>query len=389
MRLDSAFLDSQSLLGDPPADELIAELVERQAISSAIPIIHDIVHSGGTSHPELDLAWRALVKSEDIGPIDWGKVERAEQLFRVWGPQICLSLCAGSLAGGYAAFRVAHLLHGVSRLESDPGRRVFETTQMVFDVLSGEGLRPQGRGLETVNRVRLMHAAVRRLLLEYSQQHQMVDIYSPLGHLVWHRGWGVPINQELMIETIMTFSVQVIQCLHRLGARLKRSDQWAYVYTWLVVARLMGVQPQLIPENLDEALALWEKTKERQFQASQAGAELEATLLAALTSLVPGRGLRYLPRALVWWLNGQEAAEMVGLPPLRLHERLGFFWWLAGERAVASLEVHSGFARRHLGSASMTMVRRLQDRELAHQRPQFSIPQSLAGEWGITSVGGG
>jgi hypothetical protein len=37
----------------------------------------------------------------------------------------------------------------------------------------------------------------------------------------------------------------------------------------------------------------------------------------------------------------------------------------------------------------MTMVRRLQDRELAHQRPQFSIPQSLAGEWGITSVGGG
>ena len=383
MNLDGDFLDKQRMIADPPADALIAEVVAADASATTLELIRQVVRTGGVAHPKLAENWRVLCDTEELGELDWEAIERAEAVFRRWGPQIVVSLCFGSLAGGYAATHIAHMLLGVSRLESDPRRRVFETAQLLFDVLGPGGLKPGGRGRQTAERVRLMHASVRHLISEYTASQEGLELRAPNGDLVWDLSWGAPINQEIMAGTMLTLSVQVLDCLATQGARLSPADQWAYVYTWFVVARLMGVGHDLVPETLEDARRFWDVTKERQFRASPAAAELEQHLLDAMEGLIPGRGLRYVPRAIVWWLNDPEVARMVGVQPLRWHERIGFGFWKGAERAVAWLEVRNAFVRRRLGSAGMRAIQRLDGREMGHDRPPFSIPATLAGEWNL------
>jgi len=57
------------------------------------------------------------------------------------------------------------VLFETGELYQRPNRRVFETLQMVVDVMSPGGLAAEGRGSLTALKVRLMHAAVRKLLL--------------------------------------------------------------------------------------------------------------------------------------------------------------------------------------------------------------------------------
>ncbi|MBI5949868.1 MAG: DUF2236 domain-containing protein [Chloroflexi bacterium] len=399
MELDGKFLDSRREVPDPPADALIASVFEADPSATSLDLIRELVRTGATSHPELQPRWQAFCDSEDIGPVDWDKVERAEAVFRRWGPQIVVSLCFGSLAGGYAATHIAHLLLGVSRLESDPKRRVFETAQLLFDVLGPGGLKPGGKGRETSERVRLMHAGVRHLLQQTPRSGPgQNEVRTPNGDLAWDLSWGVPINQELMAGTILTMSAQVLECLATQGVRLSPEDQWAYVYAWFVVGRLMGVQPELVPGSLDEARRFWRVTKERQFAESAAAAEIEQHLLDAMAGLVPLRTMRFIPRAMVIWLNGPEVARMVGLAPLRWHERLRFAGWRLLERTVSWIEVRNRFVRRRLGSTGTKMVQRLDERELretaadgrpaaGQPREPFSIPAELAGEWALASAG--
>lgn len=389
MRLDRDFLDGQRGVSDPQADALVAAVFEADPGATSLELIIDLVRTGNSAHSELQTRWQAFCLSQDIGQVDWEAVARAENVFRRWGPQIVLSLCFGSLAGGYAATHIAHMLLGVSRLESDPQRRVFETAQMLFDVLGPGGLSSGGKGRMTCERVRLMHAGVRHLL-EYHPRSGPGgnEIRTPNGDLAWDFSWGKPVNQELMAGTILTMSAQVLECLNTQGVRLSEEDQWAYVYTWFVVGRLIGVQPQLVPRTLEEARQFWQVTKERQFDYSAEAAEIEQHLLDATASLIPMRGLRFIPRALVWWLNGPEVARMVGLAPLRWHERVGFTGWLAAERAVSWLEVRNRFVRRRLGSAGTKSIQRLHGRKMGHERAPFSVPRDLAGEFGVSPAGG-
>jgi hypothetical protein len=389
MQFDTDFLDAQSKVKDPPADDLVASLFEADLAAKSLDLIAQIVQTGSSTHTDFQVRWRAFCESEDVGPIDWETIARAERVFRQWGPQITLSLLFGSLAGGYAASHLAHLLLGVSRLESDPRRRVFETAQLLFDVLGPDGLKPGGRGRKTSERVRLMHAGVRHLMQEHAATQPGHEFRTPNGDLAWDHRWGAFINQELMAGTILTMSVQLLECLAKQGVRLSSEDQWAYVYTWFVAGQLMGVQPQLVPSTLDEARQFWEMTKERQFAYSPPGAELERHLLGAMARLIPLRGLRFIPRAMVWWLNGPEVARMVGLKPLSWNERLGFKAWLVAERSVSWLEVRNRFIRRWLGSAGIKSIQRLDGREMGHQREPFSIPAALAGEWKLPSHGRG
>jgi hypothetical protein len=81
-------------------------------------------------------------------------------------------------------------------------------------------------------RVRLIHAQVRRLLLESGQ---------------WNAdAWGAPINQCHMAGTNLMFSVGVLDGLSRLGYRFDRLEREAVVHLWRYVGYLLGVDPELL-----------------------------------------------------------------------------------------------------------------------------------------------
>jgi len=77
-------------------------------------------------------------------------------------------------------------------------RRIAETAFFLMEVMSKDGLvAPNGRGLQAIRRVRLIHAAVRKFI--------------PPNR--WDDAWGKPLNQEDLTVTLMTFSITMIDAM--------------------------------------------------------------------------------------------------------------------------------------------------------------------------------
>src|SRR5262249_36156671 len=150
--------------------------------------------------------------------------------------EILMVLGFYGLPADYAAKKGVKVLHRTAQLTRRPVRRVFETTQMVVDVMAEGGLGSEGRGVRSAQKVRLMHAAVRHLLTH--------DPATP-----WDASLGLPINQEDLAGTLMTFAYVVLDGLARLGIALASDDREAYVHCWQAIGRIMGVREELIPAD--------------------------------------------------------------------------------------------------------------------------------------------
>ena len=111
-------------------------------------------------------------------------------------------------------------------------QRLKDTTRYVFAVSQPDGLSRFSDGFAMTVRVRLIHAQVRRLLLESGQWRS--------------EAWGAPINQCHMAGTNLMFSVGVLDGLTRLGYRFKRVEREALIHLWRYAGYLLGVEHGLL-----------------------------------------------------------------------------------------------------------------------------------------------
>jgi hypothetical protein len=111
-------------------------------------------------------------------------------------------------------------------------QRLKDTTRYVFAVCQPDGLTRFSDGFAMTVRVRLIHAQVRRLLLESGQWRS--------------EAWGSPINQCHMAGTNLMFSVGVLDGLTRLGYRFKRVEREALIHLWRYAGYLLGVEHELL-----------------------------------------------------------------------------------------------------------------------------------------------
>jgi hypothetical protein len=98
--------------------------------------------------------------------LDDARLQRAHEVFLRAGLLGGISLGLCSLVHGYAAPAGNKPLAFSGRLKERADRRLAETGRFVTDVTEPGGVRPGARGWRSVLRVRLMHAQVRRLLLD-------------------------------------------------------------------------------------------------------------------------------------------------------------------------------------------------------------------------------
>jgi hypothetical protein len=111
-------------------------------------------------------------------------------------------------------------------------QRLKDTARYVFAVCQPNGLSRFSEGFAMTVRVRLIHAQVRRLLLESGQWRSET--------------WGAPINQCHMAGTNLMFSVGVLDGLTRLGYRFERVEREALVHLWRYAGYLLGVEHELL-----------------------------------------------------------------------------------------------------------------------------------------------
>jgi hypothetical protein len=378
MRLDDDFLDACRAESDPEADALAERIfasVAQPADDAAAParrMLRAFVESGSVPDAWSPPFVREFLAAPLPRPLVPGPVvRRGEQLFATHGPGILAALGTYSLPAAYAANAGVQVLAQTGFLESHPTRRLVETAQMVVDVMRPGGLAPGGPGVQAARKVRLMHAAIRRLILSRTEPR-------------WNTAaLGVPINQEDLAGTLATFAWLPLDALSRMGVRVPNEDRDAYVAAWGVVGRLVGLREELVPEGAAQAEELSARIQARQVKPevpNPDGRELLRALLAMMEEKVPVRALRFGPASLMRLFLPGAVADSLGVPRR-------FFADLAVRAAARLVGVVNDVAdakpleRRFFGHLNLAIIQAVLDHERGGKRPAFDLPLSLRGTW--------
>lgn len=377
-RFDDEFLDGLRQVGDPPADEVVAacfadmegaepsRLVRRLVVSPAAP--------AAPSDPGADARVTAFLSSEPPFPqwADPALVAAGQERFARWGSHVFTALYAAALPSAYACWRGVPVLGRTARLVTDAKRRLNETAQFHLDVMAPGGMDPGGRGIKDLLHVRLMHAAVRWMILH--------DPVTP-----WDPALGAPINQEDLLETLLTFTEIVFEVFDRTGIVYTAEDADAYLHVWSLAGHMLGIRPDLLPLTRADTTTLMPHVRRRQFGPSDDGRMLTAALLDQGRRVAPP-GLKGLPAATVRFYVGDATADLLGVPAAGWTRAL--FAPLASITRVLSAErAHRRLLTRFSDRAGFAMLQLAVRSERSSGRPPFAIPTELADRWGVTATG--
>jgi ER-bound oxygenase mpaB/B'/Rubber oxygenase, catalytic domain len=268
-------LDELRRAGDPSADAVIGELAHTQQIRAVSRILRHLVDNDQPIPAELPPSIaRWLEQTAELPSwVERDRFERGCRLVVEHGPQVCVVLATASLVYCYAGYPGVNVLTFGRRLDHDAVRRVGETAQFVLEVMAPGSLDAGGRGVRKIQKVRLLHAAI-RYLVTTSRRWDLA-------------GDGVPICQEDLAGTLMSFSSIVVDTLHKLGVRVDEDEAEDYYYRWRVIGQMLGINPAAIPIDLAAARELTDLIAQRNHRRSEEGIEMAGGRSASFSIPVP------------------------------------------------------------------------------------------------------
>ena len=190
-------------------------------------------------------------------------------------------------------------------------RRLLETLQHFMEVVEDiDSIKPGGKGNISSIRVRLLHASVRRRLMQLEQEKP--------GYFDMEK-WGVPINDLHTIGTIAVYSVAIVfVALPRQGIYLSEQQTTDYFALWRYVGYLLGTPTDWMASP-ERAKVLWESIAVSEVAPSANSRILANNILTAEARVPPLHMPRELLAAHAYRLNGDELAGALGIekPSLR------------------------------------------------------------------------
>lgn len=306
-------LDSLRCVADPLADLAIAELGrggQARLVSALVPRLVAVPAPSPGGLPTGIEAWL----QEHAKLPAWADRERLNRASALWvkrGVTMAMILGTASLAECYAASRGIRAITFSNRLADDTLRRLRETVLWVNLLMLPGGLTIGEEGIRAVYKVRLMHAAIRWLIAQSGR---------------WENArLGLPLCQEDMAGTLMTFAYTVPRSLRRLGVPLSDEEAADYLYFWSVVGEMLGVRPELVPQNMAQARVLTAHIFRRQHAATPEGQAMTRAMLTTYSRLLPGGLLRGFFPAFIRYLSGNEIADLLGVPASRRTNAIRYY----------------------------------------------------------------
>lgn len=377
-RWTTAYLDSMRHQGDPLADGCLAALRQEQAIEHSSTLFKWLADNQDTLPADAPPAFRDFLAATHQLPAhaDKERLKRGEEIFMTHAFPIALVLLAKSLPAGYAAPNLTKILCLSGDLEQHPYKRTLGVLQMLVNVASVGGFEANGGAMITAQKLRLLHAGVRQIV-----RRRLPD---------YEATYGVPVNQEDMLATLMGFSYLVIEGLRQLPASLSTREEDDLFYLWQLFAYLMGIHPEAIPRDIADAAAFYTAYAERHYVAAQdnpEGVKLAAADLRMMQQMLPRTlrclGFSVIPRIYTVDLLGHAGCARVGIKAVfghtllkRLLRCLPVFWmrgWQAGDdvnrplhETLSRLVFQGMINRQYGGEVTFLIPRRLADlRQLA------------------------
>ena len=219
--------------GDRLADEVVHDY--QHASTETRNLLAQGMSQGETSISHApDSFRRILLESEHAASqVSAEDLALASEPYLLMGPLwISVSLGPGSLVRTYSDPGIAAVLMSTGNL-SDPGaaRRLLETQIWNLRILRSGGLIPGGQGFIQTLQVRLLHARVRKTLMD--------------------RGWTangsqVPINQAQMIRTWLDFTLVGFRALQKMGFEFSAEEQRPIYLMWRLIGVLLGIDKRIL-----------------------------------------------------------------------------------------------------------------------------------------------
>lgn len=318
---DDGFLDGLRRQGDSLADSAVQRLIRERDVSEVNRLFPLMRSDNQPLPPDLPPQFREFLEqtSELPAGVDLERVRRGEAVFMRHAFTAALVLLSKSLPEGYQAPCLTEILMISRDLARSPYDRLLGVLQMLVRVCSVHGFSTGGEVVITAQKMRLLHAGVRTLAYRRKPEYE--------------QRYGVPVNHEDMLATLMAFSYLLIEGLQRLEIGFTDEEAEDLYYLWQVFARLVGIHPAddpdstaYIPRNVAEAAEFYAAYSRRHYvEAAQnpGGVILARDNLEMLQSLIPGPlaalGLHAMPQIYMWDLMGPEACGRLGISPVPDH----------------------------------------------------------------------
>jgi hypothetical protein len=364
------FLNQARMKGDPLADQALSDMMNRW------PKLEELSETDSQAHESIrqNMRWaHAIVEllkpvrtNRDLSvPLpeetvdrkvrqglqhflsvcrdlpDWadlGKIKRAEKLFQDSGVLSCVLFFCSSLPEVYVIPDISTVLHATGNLERITDQRIRSTAIMILTVLLPGGLSDdEGGGRPQVLKARLIHSVIRNLVLRgnpahvvaHANEHESAPLVDAIlmSHpprnmleMTLTHGWdpfssGVPINQEELAYTLLTFSFVYLRSLRRLGLRFSKSDEEAYLHFWNIVGHVIGLESNLMVSTMKEGKMLFQKLQARA-RAIPLREDPRANLGQALINLIEKsirfRSLKPMASLITEYLTSPETAKDLG-----------------------------------------------------------------------------
>ncbi|MBB5955819.1 hypothetical protein FHS29_002400 [Saccharothrix tamanrassetensis] len=353
-------------MGDPVAERVVAELVAEGRLGEVNRLLREW-RSNDQALPEgLPAPLREFLEQARGAVPDWAdqtRLRRVREFFQDDGIHIGASLALGSMALAYAVPLGAKMMSLTHRLKY-PERRMANTAQFVFDLMSPDPFGPDSRFVVSAVKVRLIHATIRHHLRASGSWDEERD--------------KVPASQEHLLIVWLALSVQVIDFLGRLRVTVTDEEAEDYLHTWRVAGTFLGISPDAMPDTTAQARQVLADALARGGGPSPEGVELTGHLLDLYADAVPGRLFDGIVPAYLRHLVGKDIAGWLEVPRSWFWQAaLGGYLSLVGLLEKVEDRFHLG--KRVLDKAGQVICD-LEFRILTHGKSApLELPLELAG----------
>lgn len=305
MKWTDEFLDQKRLEADPLADDILRKFIEVQGIEASKQLFDKLITNIELPKEELPDDLHEFFDATVSLPSWFSKQDMIDsnRFFIDHGPTMLVILYFKSLPILYSDVKGAGVLTSTSRLTNRDqsmavfARRIAETGQFLLDVMANDHFTTNEEAVNTIRKVRLIHAAIRQFLTSH------YDIEKN----------GKPINQEDMALTLMTFSISMIDGLKQLSVPIDERMSQAFFERWRAIGMLLGVNPDLIPKDIEDGRLLTKRILKRVSGSSEDGKILTTALIQFSKNSIPGKIFDVTPESLIYFFNGKELAEHLGV----------------------------------------------------------------------------
>ena len=246
--LDPVMADNyvaHSMIGDPVADAAVEALSSLKRSESARLIGVLMSCTNGDSLPDAPPEVLGLLEHVTTVP-DWLELSALNPgvfMFHRNRKMVVGGMLAGALVEGFST-NISESFFITGRLRDQGVRRLQQNNRHMVEIFFPGGLERFGDGWKLSFRIRLVHAQVRRLLMNSEE---------------WDDdAWGIPLSAAHAGYALAAFSARLLLHMRRLGASYSKEEAASFMLTWRYSGYLMGIPETILFHDEAEALKLFE-----------------------------------------------------------------------------------------------------------------------------------